>query len=383
MRSSAPAVVRVLALLALALVVSLLAPSTAPAEGAVSSSAAARRVPADPDVNARDCALLGRKYLGKRGCARHRCLPGAVPFKNSRDAEMCTLRGKKATGYATAVEFRRCKALGRRWIAEVNWCASNPNRSVPLIRDAPQCVGKKKDYVTLRETEGRYDMCLGPSLTDKIIKIARREGTTIAAQITRRSRLQCSYRPKAVFTEGRCRKRLSSGPANSDGSLFIGDSIGWRGTDELDPLVKDLRIDSIPSRNFTAFKARLQRYRVDFGAPRGLIVELGTNGAAGKFTQRDFNRVIRSLPDRTVVMFVLPHRAGGEEGKRAEFTKRYESWMKEIARKRAATCTADWPAVVTKNPGILADGVHPKHEHEDLWAAWVAGQWRQCKSQAR
>jgi hypothetical protein len=388
-RSSAYAAARGAAFVAITLVATLVsAPqvangsaSLATASSASTASPAARRVPTDPDLNARDCGLLGRLHVGKRGCARHRCVPGAVPYKNSLDAEMCALRGAGNRSFGAPVEFQRCKALGRRWLAQVNWCASNPDRSVPLIRNAPACFGGKTDYVTLRESEGRYDMCLRPGLTEKVLKLAKREGTTLAAQVLRRSRLQCGYRPRHVFTEGRCRKRLSEGPRSSEGSLMIGDSITWRGTDELAPMIPDLDVDGIPSRNLTTLKPRLARYRDDYGQPRGLIVALGANGASGAYKRGNLKREINSLPANTVVMLVIPFRySTADRTKRTEFTKRYQAWMTDIARSRPKTCTANWASVVEANPGILVDTVHPKHEHEDLWARWIATEWKRCQA---
>jgi hypothetical protein len=380
---TARAVPRVVVLVVIALAALLLAPVSPAAEGLDDRSAAARRAPADPDLSRRDCALLGRKWLPGRGCARHQCVPGAVPFKRGRDTEMCRVRGNGNFGYGSTVEFRRCQKLGRRWIAEVNWCASNPRRSVAVIRNAPQCEGNRTVYVTLSETEGRYDMCLRSRLADQIVKLARKDGTTVAGQVARRSRLQCSYRPRSVFTEGRCRKRLSKGPALSEGSLLIGDSIAWRGTDELGPRVRGLSIDGIPSRNLTQLKPRLERYRDDFGAPRGLIVELGTNGTRADFSRSDLARVVGSLPAATVVMFVLPYRGSPADAtRRAEFTKQYESWMREIAQGRPATCTADWPGVVAQRPDLLVDGVHLKHAFERFWATWLAREWQRCRTRS-
>ena len=63
-------------------------------------------------------------------------------------------------GYAATVDVRQCQDLHRRWIAAVNYCASQPDRSLTAVRDAPQCTSPASVYVTLSETEGRYDECL-------------------------------------------------------------------------------------------------------------------------------------------------------------------------------------------------------------------------------
>ncbi len=65
-----------------------------------------------------------------------------MPWRKTYGAEACTLRGApKGYGFAATVDARRCRALNRRWIARVNYCASEPDRSPGVVYSAPQCIG--------------------------------------------------------------------------------------------------------------------------------------------------------------------------------------------------------------------------------------------------
>ncbi|WP_372735519.1 hypothetical protein [Nocardioides sp.] len=344
------------------------------------TAVSARKGGVDTSIGAFECRLLGRAFVSDRGCARTRCIRGAVPFKESHDAEMCTLRGQVMHGYGAPVDFRRCKALGRRWIHQVNWCASNPQRTRAIIWSAPQCKAKNFTYVTIRQSDGGlYDQCLKPSRVRKLKAIAKRRDTTVGYEAARRSRLQCSYLPRHRFRNGLCVKTSKKqGPMG--GTVMIGDSITWRGTDELARLRKDITIDGFPGRNFRKLMPRLNWFRADHGQPTGFILALGTNGVQTKVGRKSLARAMDTLPASTTVMLVAPYRASrANPPVRAGFTRKYEKWMRKLAADRPNTCFADWPKLVTKHPRILGDGVHPTHQFEGAWAKWISRQWDRCQ----
>ena len=72
----------------------------------------------------------------------------------------------------------------------------------------------------------------------------------------------------------------------SGGVLLVGDSVSWRGSDELARLRPELTVDAEPARRPTELAARLDAFRAKHGQPAGLVVELGTNPAPG-FRRRD------------------------------------------------------------------------------------------------
>ena len=312
----------------------------------------------DRSLRVGECALLGRAYATGLGCARDRCVDGAVLWRKVAGAEACALVGQpKGFGYAATVGVRQCQDLHRRWIAAVNYCASLPDRSLTAVRDAPQCVSPASTYVTLSEKEGRYDECLTMARTAALSRQAAVHGTTLAAEVAARQR----------------RAESSSG-----GVLMVGDSVTWRGNDELARLWPALTVDAEPARRPTELAARLDAVRAKHGPPAGLVVELGTNPAAG-FRRRDLAAAVRSLPTGTPVMLVLPYvEVSSDPVVVSSWSQRFVGWMRSVAGGRPHTCVADWPAHVRSHRGLLQDGIHPRNDAEAVWAGWVLAQWSRC-----
>jgi len=336
----------------------------------------------DERLGAGECSLLGRVYDARRGCARERCVAPAIPFKLSLGTEMCALPGQGRYGYGAAVEYRRCEALHRRWVSETDWCASNPDRRRKLITDAPQCVAPATTYVTHDETEGWYDQCLSPHRVAQLQRLAERHGTSVAREAAARSRTLCAYRPGHTFTRGRCRPGAVPDPTAS-GTLLVGDSLTWRGTDELGELAPDLTIDGQPARQLRDLAGRLAAFRTDQGDPAGLILELGTNRDR-QSTEQSLDADIGSLPSTTVVMFVLPYRAQPAKSLHVTVSStRVSAWMRTLAGSRPRSCVADWRAVVERHPAVLGDGVHPAPALELFWARWMQRSWDTCLAQAQ
>jgi hypothetical protein len=331
--------------------VSSLAPGTATA---VADSGSAY----DRSLRPGECALLGRAYATGLGCARDRCVEGAVPWRKVAGAEACALVGQpKGFGYAATVDVRHCQDLQRRWITAVNYCASQPDRSLAAVRDAPQCASPASTYVTLSETEGRYDECLTTAQAAELSRQAAAHGTTLAAEVAAQQR----------------RAEPSSG-----GVLMVGDSVSWRGSDELARLRPELTVDAEPARRPTELVARLDAFRARHGQPAGLVVELGTNPATG-FRRRDLAAAVQTLPAPIPVLLVLPYvEVSSEPVVVSSWSQRFAGWMRSVAAGRPHTCVADWPAYARSHSGLLQDGTHPRNDAEAVWARWVLDQWERC-----
>lgn len=343
--------------------------------------AAAAPGPAGYDAKVRqaDCELLGREYTPGRGCDRTRCEPGAKPFRRTYGAEACALRGQpQGFGFVATVDVRQCEALGRRWLAEVNYCASQPDRSVETLYAAPQCRPPASVYIALSERPGYYDECLTPERAAELTELAIVEQTTLRDQVVARSSVQCAMRPKSVFLGGRCLQDPAAVPSGG-GTLVIGDSLTWRGGDELTRLRPDWVIDGEPARPATQLGQRLDAFRALRGQPDGLVVELGTVPAPG-FGRGDLQRVLRTLPRSTRVMLVLPHfEVSSDPVRVSPQSRKVDAFYRAVARSRANTCVADWPAYVAGHRGVLQDGVHVVRPAESAWARWLGRSWGSCR----
>lgn len=350
----------------------------APAYLFPSSASAAATGAYDPSVRRADCGLLGRVFVAHFGCSRTRCEPGAVPWRRTYGAEACALPDEpRRYGFAATVDVRQCRALHRRWIAQVNYCASEPDRTIGTVLDAPQCVRPATVYVTLEEGEGHYDECITVDRAVELAAQAQDDGTSLEDEVALRSVTQCPHRPGHLFVDDACVVDPGFHPAGG-GVLMIGDSLTWRGSDELARLRPAFTLDGVPSRPPTELAARLAWYRSGHGDPNGLVIELGTVPAPD-FGRHDLARVVHSLPRSTTVMFVLPHyELRSDPLVVTRQSQLVDDWMRDLARSRRHSCVADWPAYVGAHPGILQDGVHVIHAAEGRWARWISQQWAQC-----
>jgi len=364
-------------LLVAALSVLLLA---GPAFVALSTTAAQAEGTAtyDRTVGQTDCDLLGRAYTAGRGCSRTDCSAGWVPFRRTFGAEACALRSQpNGFGAVATIDVRRCKALNRRWLPEVNYCAANPDRSTTAVYGASQCLGAATVYVNLTEEEGYYDECVTPQRADELARLASAEQSTLTAEASLRSSVQCSFRPGYVFTADRCVFDPAARPVGG-GVLMIGDSLTWRGSDELARIRPEFTLDGEPARPLSALQERLDYFRAGPGEPDGLIIELGASPAKS-FTRRDLAKILRSLSADTDVMLVLPYyQLRSNPVVVSQPSIKVAGWMRSLAGSRKNTCVADWPAYVAAHDGILQDGVHTVHRSEGRWASWISQQWDRC-----
>lgn len=309
-----------------ALPASSVAPGAAPAAADAPDPAAYDRA-----VGPADCALLGRVHVPALGCAREACVEGAVPWRRTPGAEACALPDQpRGHGFGATVPARECRALGRRWLAAVNYCASEPDRSLREVADAPQCAEPGRTYVVRREVEGAYDACVAPG--HPLPRVAARSG----------------------------------------GVLVVGDSLSWRGSDELASLAPGMDVDGEPGRRPSELRPRLAGAR----ASAGVVVELGTNSAPG-YGRRDLAAALRRVPQRTPVLLVLPY-VQGPGGRPTAATRRFGGWVRSLAAYRERACVADWPAYVRAHPGLLQDGIHVRNEREPEWARWLVAAWDRC-----
>jgi hypothetical protein len=302
----------------------------------------------DRGLRAGECALLGRAYDARLGCARDRCVEGAVAWRKVPGAEACALPGQpRGYGYAATVEARECRALHRRWIAAVNYCASEPDRSLTTVSAAPQCIPPASVYVVLAEQPGRDDECL---TRDEARAFSRRD----------------------VVARQRATASTTSGP------LIVGDSVTWRGGDELARTWPRLTVDGEPGRRPTELARRVEAFRSNHGWPTGLVVELGTNPTQ-HYLRRDLAAALRLLPPGTPVLLVLPYvEISSDPLVVSGWSQRFGGWMRSVAAGRPRTCVADWPTYVAGHPGLLQDGIHPQHAAEIDWARWISGSWGRC-----
>lgn len=330
----------------------------------------------DRTINAATCDLLGRAYTKGAGCARDKCVPGARLFRRVYGAEACQLRGQGDYGFVSTIDYRRCAELGRRWIRQVNFCASYPDRSVTAVYDAPQCVGSRSVYVRNTEADGFYDECLTPDRVRELVGFAGSSGSDLTSEASLRSSVQCQDRPGQAYVDGKCVAEPGSVPAKG-GVLMVGDSLTWRGTDELGRLRPKFTIDGEPARRISELQGRLDRYVSGHGRPTGLVIALGAVPAPAGYGKSDLARTVRSLPRSTKVMLVLPY-AALPSGKASPRTTRIGGWMRAIARSRGRACVADWPAFVSSRPGLLQDGVHVKISLERTWARFMSQEWGRC-----
>lgn len=329
----------------------------------------------DPRIGLASCSLLGRTWSAA-GCSRQSCITGHEYAKTGANAETCRIGGRRGASYGVEIDFRRCEALHRTWIIVLNYCASDPHRTESAIARAPQCLPPYTSYVVMSETEGSYDECMRPGRVAELQRTADASGQPLAQVAALRSRTQCAWSPQHVFVDGVCVAGPAPGPAVTRNVAVIGDSITWRGTNELATLRPDWVIDGSSGRQVDALDDRLGAYRAAHGDPGGVVFALGTNGRSG-FTEEQFRAAFDAVPAGVPVLLVTPYREAATTG-RPELVDEYAAWMHRLAVDRPLTCVADWRAAVKADPALLVDGVHPTSIGEVSWAELIDRSWSSC-----
>ncbi|MCY7396148.1 MAG: hypothetical protein LH468_08375 [Nocardioides sp.] len=372
-------------LLCAGLVAALLTIATTPATANRLSESSGRP---DPRLGSMSCSLMGRVST-PTGCSRTQCRVGGEQIRFSPNAETCLVGGRSGTSYGTEIDVRVCGELHRRWVPAVNFCASNPHRRQTLTYDAPQCRGGSSVYVTTSqiatqratrgEKEGRYDVCVRPGEARELERVARRTGQGLRALVVQRSPALCNLQPQRAFVDGRCVREAE--PVRPPTVLMVGDSLTWRGTDELARLRPDWVIDGQSGRNLSQLPDRLDRFEADRGTPTGLVVALGTNPAGG-YTAARLRTQLARLPEATPVMVVLPYRGGGSNTlQQVRQVDRVTDLLKTVVAGQPGTCTADWRGLVARDPDLLVDGTHQIRRAEARWARLVSSSWQTCLGQ--
>lgn len=340
------------------------------AEGTSSSRVDAR-------VGTRLCTLLGRAWLAT-GCSRATCERTGDRARRNTNAEVCfTPSGHY---YGRPIDFRACRSLHRFWAPQVNLCISNPARTHASIRRARQCVGDYSDYVMVRESPGAWDECVTPARRRQLERIALETGTPLSVVAEERSPALCALRDNAEYVGGRCRP--TDPPTFADGAtvgtLLVGDSLSWRGANELAGLHPRWSLDAVPGRPVTQLSSRIRQHLAARGAPETLVVALGTNPRTS-WRKRDYVAAVALVPAETRVLFVTPYRDPAKNTAWAVARlEAYDRWMREITATRPGTCLADWRALAIDRPELLVDGTHQSPEGEAEWAGFISASWDAC-----
>jgi hypothetical protein len=333
----------------------------------------------DTRIGTRLCALLGRAWVAD-GCSRTRCVRSGDRARRNPNAEVC--RTPAGNYYGRPIDFRACRSLHRYWAPQVNLCISNPSRHLAGVEGAPQCVGAYTDYVMVRERPEAWDECVTPARRRQLERIALETGTPLRVVAAQRSPALCALRDNTEYVDGRCRATdpppLAEGART--GTLLVGDSLSWRGSNELAGLRSRWRLDAVPGRPVTQLTARVRHHLEVRGAPETLVVALGTNPRAS-WRKRDYVAAVGLLPAETRVLFVTPYRDPAQSSAWAvRRLEAYDRWMREIAATRPGTCLADWRGLVATRPELLVDGTHQSPDGEAAWAELVSSSWDACPS---
>ena len=296
------------------------------------------------------------------GCARDRCVEGAVPWRKVAGAEACALAGQPQ-GLRVRRHRRRPQLPGPAPpVDRGGQLLRLPAR--PLARwpsPTPRSARRPASvYVTLSETAGRYDECLTTARAAALSQRAAAHGTTLAAEVAR----------AAVA----CRPRVR-------GPLMVGDSVSWRGSDELARLRPGpdgrRRAGPPPDR---ARRPASRPSAAQHGQPTGLVVELGTNPAPGLRAPRPGRRRAAPPGRDAGACWSLPYvEVSSDPVVVSSWSQRFDGWMRSLAAGRPHTCVADWPAYV-RVPPRPAPGRHPPAQRRrgPSGPAWVLQQWSGC-----
>jgi len=357
--------------------------------GATTSAGASAAVESSGRPDARlgveGCRLMGRVHVAG-GCSRTRCAVRGEMIRFSPNAETCLVGGRSGTSYGSEIDSRVCRLLHRAWVAPVNLCAANPHRDRVLTYAAPQCAAPWSVYVTTSsisakratraEKEGRYDVCVRPSEARALLKESRRTGRKLRTVAVARSATLCELQPGHHFVDGACvQDDAAMRPATV---LMVGDSLTWRGTNELARARPSWVIDGQSGRSLGQLDERLHRFQADRGMPTGLVIALGTNPARS-FDADRLRAVLGELSEATPVMIVTPYRRRGPSTRaQVRQVDRSLALLSAEAATRPNTCTADWRALVTRRPGLLVDGTHQIRRAEGIWARLVSTSWQRC-----
>ena len=172
----------------------------------------------------------------------------------------------------------------------------------------------------------------------------------------------------------------------ASGDLWVvGDSITYLSASTLLPRLEstvtgDVTIDGLGGRPVANLDDLVKKELASRHPPAVMVLALGTNPSPG-WGFGDYQRVVDSIPDETVVVLVTVYRTprAGDAGTRRILGK-YSRWMRSIARDRSNVCLADWRATARRHPGaLLVDGVHPTARGERIWSSTIRRAVERCE----
>jgi GDSL-like lipase/acylhydrolase family protein len=170
------------------------------------------------------------------------------------------------------------------------------------------------------------------------------------------------------------------------GDLWVvGDSITYVSAPTLRPRLQktvtgQVLIDGVGGRPVADLDDLVDQELAMPGTPSVMVLALGTNPSPG-WGLGDYQRVVESIPDRTVVVLVTVYRTPDTAGSSiAHLLARYSHWMRETARGRPNVCIADWRAAAQRHPeAYLVDGVHPTATGQRVWSSIIRRAVERCE----
>lgn len=164
--------------------------------------------------------------------------------------------------------------------------------------------------------------------------------------------------------------------------LVVGDSLTWRGSDELAAAHPSWTVDGVRGRNVFALRRTLEAHLAQ-ETPEAVVIALGTNTASG-YTKAHYRRAAALVPPRVPVVFVTPFRdpqrdTSPSAWEHARRTATYAGWMRQLSQEGGGRrCVAHWRRLVAERSWMLVDGVHQTARAERTWAAVVGSAVDRC-----
>ena len=200
-----------------------------------------------------------------------------MPWRKTYGAEACTLQGS-AEGLRLRRDRRRPAVPGAApaldLAGELLRVRARPVAGSPVQRAAVRRRGDRLreplgDRGVLRRVHHAWTVPI------ELVERSAVDHLTLEEEVSLRSSTQCPYRPGHVFVDDTCVADPTFASAGG-GVVMIGDSLTWRGSDELGRLRPTFTLDGEPARPPTELASRLAFFRSGHGEPDGLIIELGT-----------------------------------------------------------------------------------------------------------
>ena len=320
---------------------------------------------------------LGRPRLRADGpgaprlrCSRTACRIRGEQVRRSPNAETCLVGGRAGAAYGTEVDARTCARLHRRFVAAVNFCASNPHRALTLIH--PRAAVRRAVH-HLRRHQPHHAAA------------ARRAARPRAATTCACARSACPP-PRAggrAHRAAACAAWSSTSPAPPHPVPPARHRPGRR---RLPHLARHRRAGPAAARlghrrrlGPQLRRARAAAARFDDrhrGVPTGLVVALGTNPARG-FDLDDLRAVVDRLSDHVPVVLVTPFRRLGPATP-ASRSAPSTAPRPTCAPRPPTGPSPAWPTGrrwPSDGPDLLVDGTHQTRAAEQRWARFVSSTW--------